>query len=810
VGRQAALQCYVRVLTGILLLLLLLTLQPGTALAHPEVLRSDPPAGGIVDAAPPVVTITFTEPVESRLLDITVVSESGSRIDLGDAKRLDDARQVQVGLGGASQGGYVVRWRALGFDGHIVAGVFNFGVGRAPTAQATNPARAPISEALTRWVTLLACCLLVGGVAFRQLVLAPLARSSPAFASLLPKVEERLLSLVWAGFSIFLGASVVLLATQTLAAGRETGLSKLGEVLLGSRFGQLWIARMALLSALGAALAHFEPPSADATTAPPRPGRRKRARAAGQSRGISASVRPLVLAPLGLRLPLISALVADPARPPTVVGSRPDDGDGGAASLGPITQLDRSRERWWWVAMALGGALLLLFSLGGHPAVTDAAVLAIPIDWIHRAAAILWIGGAFYVAVLWLAGYMSRDTLLALLRRFSAIAVICVAVLIPTGLFAAWLYIPSPADTPDSPYGVVLLVKLALVVGMGALGILHWRTARAPDRMSPRLSRTLVTEALLGASVLAAVGLLVNLSPPVGQSQARQAAGAAAPASGQTTSADVLTLAANAGPNLVSLTIDPPRPGNSRLRIDIIDDVGRPVEDATVFVRPSQPNGQATDTSLVAVRQASGRYGTDWAAAPGHWNVDVSVTRAGQAEAVAAFSVDLPVAGARDILRRSDQAMNQLQSAREHQVIDGGAGNTLDVNYTYVAPGSMRAADNTGIEIIAALDQRYERRGADWQVEPWPDPRGFKWPIYAYANLTTDVKLLGMDQLDGRPQFILAFTDGAGVRYTFWVDTETYLINRQQMLAPGHYMTSTFADFNGDLSVDPPDVAASP
>src|SRR5439155_10412370 len=115
-------------------------------------------------------------------------------------------------------------------------------------------------------------------------------------------------------------------------------------------------------------------------------------------------------------------------------------------------------------------------------------------------------------------------------------------------------------------------------------GILHWRTARAPDRMPPRLSRTLVTEALLGASVLAAVGLLVNLSPPVGQAQVRQAAGGAAPAAGQTISADALTLAANAGPNLVSLTIDPPRPGNSRLRMDIIDDVGRPVDDATVNV----------------------------------------------------------------------------------------------------------------------------------------------------------------------------------------------------------------------------------
>src|SRR5204862_8276217 len=134
----------------ILFVLSLLALQPATAFAHPEVLRSDPSAGGIVDAAPPVVTITFTEPVESRLLDITVVSESGSRIDLGDARRLDDGRQVQVGLGGASHGGYVVRWRAIGLHGHILAGAVNLGARRAPPAQPPHPARAPPPPPLPR------------------------------------------------------------------------------------------------------------------------------------------------------------------------------------------------------------------------------------------------------------------------------------------------------------------------------------------------------------------------------------------------------------------------------------------------------------------------------------------------------------------------------------------------------------------------------------------------------------------------------------------------------------------------------------
>src|SRR5205823_9251490 len=131
--------------------------------------------------------------------------------------------------------------------------------------------------------------------------------------------------------------------------------------------------------------------------------------------------------------------------------------------------------------------------------------------------------GAFHLAVIWLAGLMPREAFFSLSRRFSAVAVASLAILVPTGLFGAWLYIPSPASTADSPYGVVLFVKLAFVAVMVALGVLNWRAGQRPEARQPRLSRTLTTEALFGAAVLAAVALLVNLAPPQGQSPARQA-----------------------------------------------------------------------------------------------------------------------------------------------------------------------------------------------------------------------------------------------------------------------------------------------
>ena len=138
-------------------------------------------------------------------------------------------------------------------------------------------------------------------------------------------------------------------------------------------------------------------------------------------------------------------------------------------------------------------------------------------------------------------------------------------------------------------------------------------------------------------------------------------------------------------------------------------------------------------------------------------------------------------------------------------MLEGGAGNTLEVSYTYVAPDRMQVIDNSGSELVAALGQRYERRGDEWRVEPWPDPRGFQWPSYFYAQLTTDIRLIGVEELGGRPHLVVAFVDGQAVRYTFWIDAETYLIAQQRMLTPGHYMTATFSDFNAPLSVEPPE-----
>jgi copper transport protein len=70
------------------------------------------------------------------------------------------------------RGGYTVRWHALSGDGHVVSGVFTFGVRAAAPAPtdafgASGPTRA---EDAVRWLYFLSLALLVGGLGFRLLV----------------------------------------------------------------------------------------------------------------------------------------------------------------------------------------------------------------------------------------------------------------------------------------------------------------------------------------------------------------------------------------------------------------------------------------------------------------------------------------------------------------------------------------------------------------------------------------------------------------------------------------------------------------
>jgi methionine-rich copper-binding protein CopC len=97
--------------------------------AHAFLDTADPAVGATVRAAPPVVTLTFTEGLEPDFSSLTVEDESGQRVDLGDAHTSPgDATRFMVGLKPLKPGSYKVLWRATSVDTHKTSGSYTFTV----------------------------------------------------------------------------------------------------------------------------------------------------------------------------------------------------------------------------------------------------------------------------------------------------------------------------------------------------------------------------------------------------------------------------------------------------------------------------------------------------------------------------------------------------------------------------------------------------------------------------------------------------------------------------------------------------------
>jgi methionine-rich copper-binding protein CopC len=99
------------------------------AYAHAQLQSADPRVGSTVRAAPPVLTLSFSEGVEPSLSSVQVMDSAGRRVDAGKM-RVDrgNPQQIHVPLRALAPGQYTVRWRVLSVDTHTTQGSFGFEV----------------------------------------------------------------------------------------------------------------------------------------------------------------------------------------------------------------------------------------------------------------------------------------------------------------------------------------------------------------------------------------------------------------------------------------------------------------------------------------------------------------------------------------------------------------------------------------------------------------------------------------------------------------------------------------------------------
>jgi copper transport protein len=245
------------VVAGLMGLLVLLAVQ-GIVSAHANLLRAEPPPNTAIDIPPPEIRIWFTEPLEAQFSRINLRDSSG-RIVETPPSQVDPTDPTQMFLvpGELERGVYTVVWRVLSTaDGHPTTGFYPIAIGDASLLRATGSEVVdyiPFDSAFIRWANLFSLALGVGGVAFFLFVWRPTVPtgSSP--------IEARMRLLMGIGWA-FIGVTsfLLILLQYALATGNVlfAGIdgNALNSLISGTRFGQLWLARMALWFGLGGAL----------------------------------------------------------------------------------------------------------------------------------------------------------------------------------------------------------------------------------------------------------------------------------------------------------------------------------------------------------------------------------------------------------------------------------------------------------------------------------------------------------------------------------------------------------------------------
>jgi copper transport protein len=220
---------------------------PGTAVAHPRLTETIPPAGAELARAPLKVVVRLSEQATPVGDGISVTGPDGH--DVGRGPVVVSGATLTRAIEARKQGSYVVEWLVVGDDTHPARGSFLFSIGEPTRTSLPGHASGGVFIVATgRWLSLLGFALGFGVV----------------FAALLSGgMTQRCWHLVSAGIVLMILAEPVALLGEmaTLAPARVLDPSFAEDVLL-TNYGQLAALRLGAgigLWALAGAVRHSEP-----------------------------------------------------------------------------------------------------------------------------------------------------------------------------------------------------------------------------------------------------------------------------------------------------------------------------------------------------------------------------------------------------------------------------------------------------------------------------------------------------------------------------------------------------------------------
>ena len=184
----------------------------------------------------------------------------------------------------------------------------------------------------------------------------------------------------------------------------------------------------------------------------------------------------------------------------------------------------------WWIAWgAFGLALLATSTFSGHAAVAEPRGLALVNDIVHLASGAIWFTGIIVLSIVLPDGWSGqkaseRPRLLApAVVRFSKVALVAIGIVAVTGTVNSFLDVGALGDLVDTGYGRTLAIKIALFLGVLALGginhfFLRQRLERAGNGSETGAAsgaqrmfrRTIAAELVVAIGLMGLTGLLVG------------------------------------------------------------------------------------------------------------------------------------------------------------------------------------------------------------------------------------------------------------------------------------------------------------
>jgi copper transport protein len=142
---------------------------PASAFAHANLDSTSPNYRQRLESAPQAVVLHFDQSVQAEPNAIEVKNQFGRTLS---ATTVAHGQTVRVPLKQLPRGPYTVRWHVLSEDGHVVSGVFTFGVraNAPPPTEAYGSSGPTTTEHIVRWAYFLSLALLLGGLGFRLLI----------------------------------------------------------------------------------------------------------------------------------------------------------------------------------------------------------------------------------------------------------------------------------------------------------------------------------------------------------------------------------------------------------------------------------------------------------------------------------------------------------------------------------------------------------------------------------------------------------------------------------------------------------------